>query len=234
MRRIASVVFASAALAGGLAAGPASAIGSLDDSVQGYWLEGSSDIPKEGLSDYRPFGSNWAGPGCFDGRGEVSNVQGNMHLCGHGDWTMPAGAEAYPGGTITTSFGLGPGDVAGVDRLVTKITVHAPAGYEYDNRFGDAYLNGVDYSWNRIQLVPELSANGSTATFTMPDGGRWVGLGKGIGMMATFRVPTGARVGSAADFGLTFEGSGFDGPQGWQNLTTIPIGPPFGRVFSGS
>ncbi|MFC9789419.1 hypothetical protein [Rhodococcus sp. NPDC127528] len=181
MRRTASVVAATALLAGGLTlgAGTAAAAGSAD-----LGSAGTSD-PATTPAEQKPHSATK----------KADNISVTKQVVGDG--------TVAPGGKVTyrTTFSV----PSGLDRSITKITDFHPAGFEYVE--GSAKVN----AWSLLngqqdsKVTPVVNAADNSLTFANA-GWRISVIGDAtLTLEVTYRVPSSAKVGTALDSGLSFD-----------------------------
>ncbi|TQF74574.1 hypothetical protein FK531_00185 [Rhodococcus spelaei] len=187
MRRTASIVAATALLAGGLAvgAGTAAAAGSAD-----LGSAGSSDTATP-PAEQKPHSATK----------KTDNISVTKKVVGDG--TVAPGQKV----TYRTVISV----PSGVDRLVNKITDFHPAGFEYVE--GSAKIN----AWNVIggqketAVKPTVNAADNSVSVTEPFVG-WLTSSieaKTVTLEVSYLVPSSAKAGTALDSGVTFDVLGF-------------------------
>ncbi|SDE53421.1 DUF11 domain-containing protein [Rhodococcus tukisamuensis] len=180
MRRVASVVAATALLAGGLAVGTASAAGSSD-----FGSAGSSDAPESPAAQKPRSATKTA-----------DNISVTKQVVGDG--------KVAPGQKVTyrTTFTV----PSGLDRGITKIKDIHPAGFEYVE--GSASINAWHLIGGQTKesVTPEVNVADNYIRVSSPTG--WLVSSidaKTLTFEATYLVPSDAKVGEAFDSGLAFD-----------------------------
>ncbi|SDE53550.1 hypothetical protein [Rhodococcus tukisamuensis] len=188
MRRVASAVFASAMLAGGLAVGSGTAAANQDTT---------------------------SGPAVSKSFENIDVLKGAAGQPGTTLYVAPG--EEF---TIHNSFRVQDGD----ERILTRITDHAPAGLEYVPGSAKLAIVGGDpnvpyLSYEVIPTTPEVGSG--TVSVVAPGAGWSVAPGAGHGWIefrVTYRVPQSAQIGAVFDTGVTFDVAGHEGGLGWNPI----------------
>lgn len=192
MRRGASIVAATALLAGGLALGSGTAVAA-----------GSADLGSVGSSDaaaeQKPHAVTKT----------ASNISVTKQVVGDG--------KVAPGQKVTyrTTFTV----PNGLDRAITKIKDVHPAGFQYVE--GTATINAWNLIGGQktVNVTPEVNVEGNYIRVANPLG--WLVSSidaKTLTFEATYLVPSDAKVGEALDSGLAFDVQFFQTSQGWDPM----------------
>ncbi|GAA4473932.1 hypothetical protein GCM10023094_08600 [Rhodococcus olei] len=191
MRRTASIVAATALLAGGLTVGVGTAA-----------AVGSSDLGSVGSSDageQKPHSATKT----------TSNISVTKQVVGDG--TVAPGQKV----TYRTTFSI----PSGVDRYITKIKDIHPAGFQYVQ--GSATINAWHLiGGQKTEAVsPEVNVEGNY--IRVPNPGGWLISSTGaktLTLESTYLVPENAKVGDALDSGLAFDVQFFQSSQSWDPM----------------
>ncbi|MGW0041451.1 hypothetical protein [Rhodococcus sp. NPDC003348] len=157
----------------------------------------------------------------------VENISVSRYAWGE-PYGLGGGAQVSIGGEVTfvTSFRVKSGD----ERLVTRITEHAPAGFEYvpgSATFG--YYDAAGVVRNE-PVTPEVGAG--TLTWRAPAAG-W--STDGISLSVTYRVPMFTIPSIVEGGGVTFDVEGLGENMGWPTMgPDVNVNLPSNIDFMGS
>jgi hypothetical protein len=171
----------------------------------------------------------------YDGNVEVAGTVENIHVLKQtGGGRTPGSKTAYvrPGSSITIKNRFHIED--GPERFLTRITDHAPAGFEYVP--GSARLSiGITNPWSSedIPIVPEVAPG---AISVVAPGGGW-SLDSGdpevvwnhsfVEFSVTYRAPQDAPGGAPSTTGVTFDVAGGPTNVGWTSTgLRVGVGDP--------
>ncbi|MFD1812655.1 hypothetical protein [Rhodococcus gannanensis] len=120
----------------------------------------------------------------------------------------------------------------GDDRILTRVTDHVPAGFEFVG--ATLAIRGGDLSYQLIPVTPEVGAGvvtvvASGAGWSVPSTAGW------LEFVVTYRVPQTAPYGAVYDTGTSFDLAGGDDSVNWNpSGLQVRITPDFGSVDFGS
>lgn len=180
MRRVASVVAATALLAGGLAVGTASAAGSSD-----FGSAGSSDAAEAPVAQ-KPHSATKT----------ADNISVTKKVVGDG--TVAPGQKV----TYRTTFSV----AKGFDRYIPKIKDIHPAGFQYVEGSASVEAWHLVGGLKKEAVTPEVNDGQNYIRVTNPIG--WMVSATDnttLTFEASYLVPSDAKVGEALDSGLAFD-----------------------------